>query len=374
MNISRLSYAAALLLVSTTLLSGCDNPDAAATEVTATADIARIPVATVALEPTSITSMYRTTATLEAREETDVTSKVNGIVEQILVEEGDYVEKGQVLAILRDDEYAITAAQAAAEYASIESELNRMKEMAARQMVSADAYDKLRFQLDMVKAKLDMAQLNLTETRIVAPIAGHIATRYVKVGNLVKQYTAQTLFHIVDQDRLQGLVHLPEHELRHINVGQTAQLRVNAYPSEVFTATVERMSPVVDSRSGTFKVVVAVENLDHHLKAGMFGQLQLHYATRDDVLVVPRYALVMQDGQPHLYVVNSNGEAEKRAVTLGFENDNQVEITAGLQPSDVVVVTGQNNLKDKALVTVIDGPAGNQTLTATTDTAADEAL
>ncbi|MDT7524673.1 efflux RND transporter periplasmic adaptor subunit [Pseudidiomarina sp. GXY010] len=133
-----------------------------------------------------ITSSFKSTATLEARDEADVTSKATGIIETILVEEGDYVEAGQLLAHMRDDEYRIQVAQARAELNSIKQELKRVKDMAERDMISADAYDKLRFQAEILQAKYDMAALNLAETEIRAPISGYIAFRYVKPGNLVR--------------------------------------------------------------------------------------------------------------------------------------------------------------------------------------------
>jgi len=339
-------------------ISACE-PAGASAAAEDTADIVRIPVATAAVTTDSITSSYRTTAILEAREEADVVSKVSGIVEQLYVEEGDFVKKGDVLAVLRDKEYAITAAQSAAELGSIEQELARMKDMAERDMISADAYDKLRFQAQGTAARHDLAQLNLTETRIVAPIDGFIATRYVKTGNLVKQYEAQRLFHIVDQASLQGIVHLPERELSQLTIGQTAFLSVSAYQGLVFPAQVERISPVVDRNSGTFKVVLAINNPQQQLKAGMFAQVNLHYATREQTLVVPRYAVTSLDNQHHVFVITTTGEgeikAEKRQVELGFEDDNRVEIVAGLQADDEIVITGQNNLKDSTPVHIIAG-------------------
>src|SRR5690554_4172106 len=227
--------------------TGCSNAEAVG-ETTEKPKVARIPVATQLVAMGQITSSFKTTATLEARDEADVTSKANGIIETILVEEGDFVEAGQLLATMRDDEYRIQVALAQAELNSIQQELKRVKDMAERDMISADAYDKLRFQADMLQAKYDMAALNLAETDIRAPISGYIATRYVKPGNLVRQYEQQKLFHVVALDELQGNVYLPERELAHVAVGQTAQLKLSALPNQTIAATVARISPVIDTQ------------------------------------------------------------------------------------------------------------------------------
>lgn len=325
----------------------------AASEQSEKPEVARIPVATKMVKTGDITSSFKTTATLEARDEADVTSKANGIVETILVEEGDYVEQGQLLARIRDDEYRIHVAQARAELSSIQQELKRVKDMADRDMISADAYDKLRFQADMLQAKYDMAALNLAETDIRAPISGYIAKRYVKPGNLVRQYEQQKLFHVVALDQLQGNVYLPERELQHVKVGQTAQLQLSALPNSTVDAVVARISPVIDTQSGTFKVVLNVANPDNTLKAGMFAHVNLNYATHSNTLTVPRYAVQSLDNQHSVFTVDAEGVAHKVDVKIGFEDESNLEIISGLKAGDAIVISGQANLKDAALVEVI---------------------
>lgn len=341
-----------LAVVSILSLTAC-NDGSAVNETPKTEVVARIPVATQTVTLGEITSSFKTTATLEARAEADVTSKANGIVESVLVEEGDYVEAGQLLAHIRDAEYRIQVAQAKAELNSIQQELKRVKDMAERDMISADAYDKLRYQADMLQAKYDMAALNLAETEIRAPISGYVATRYVKPGNLVRQYEQQKLFHIVALDKLQGNVYLPERELQHVRVGQSAQLHLSAFPNQVIDASVERISPVIDTQSGTFKVVLQVPNKQDQLKAGMFAHVNLNYATSKNTVTVPRYAVQSLDNQHSVFTVDSEGVAHKVDVQIGFEDEHRLEIIGGLRAGDSIVVNGQANLKDAALVEVI---------------------
>ncbi|MDX1525342.1 MAG: efflux RND transporter periplasmic adaptor subunit [Pseudidiomarina maritima] len=330
--------------------AGANNESAAELQQ---AHVARIPVATQTVTAGEITSSFKSTATLEARDEADVTSKATGIIETILVEEGDYVEAGQLLAHMRDDEYRIQVAQARAELNSIKQELKRVKDMAERDMISADAYDKLRFQAEILQAKYDMAALNLAETEIRAPISGYIAFRYVKPGNLVRQYEQQKLFHIVAADVLQGNVYLPERELQRVKVGQTAQLQLTALNNQKITATVARISPIVDTLSGTFKAVLHVDNQDNLLKPGMFAHVNLNYATRQNTVTVPRYAVQSLDNQHSVFTVDTDGIAHKVDVQIGFEDETHFEITHGLEVGEAIVISGQANLKDAALVEVI---------------------
>ncbi|HET8817321.1 MAG TPA: efflux RND transporter periplasmic adaptor subunit, partial [Pseudidiomarina sp.] len=171
--------------------------------------------------------------------------------------------------------------------------------------------------------------------------------------NLVKQYEPQKLFHVIALDSLQGNVYLPERELRHVKIGQTAQLRVSALPNEVIPATVERISPMIDTQSGTFKVVLSVANPELSLKAGMFANVNLNYATREQTVTVPRYALQSLDNQHTIFTVDADGIAHKVDVKIGFEDETHIEIIDGLKAGDEIVVSGQSNLKDAALVEVI---------------------
>ncbi|SDB10971.1 RND family efflux transporter, MFP subunit [Pseudidiomarina indica] len=348
-------HAVALATLLSLSLSACSNADAiqAPTPSPQAESVARIPVATQQVVAGSITASFKTTATLEARDEADVTSKATGIIETILVEEGDYVEAGQILAYMRDDEYQIQLAQANAELNSIKQELRRVKDMAERDMISADAYDKLRFQAELLQARYDMAALNLAETNIRAPISGYVAHRYVKPGNLVRQYEQNKLFHIVASQSLQGNVYLPERELQRVQVGQTAQLKIGALDHQVIQATVARISPVIDTASGTVKVVLHVDNEDNQLKPGMFAHVNLNYATREATVTVPRYAVQSLDNQHSVFTIDSDNVAHKVDVQIGFADETHLEIISGLKIGDTIVVNGQANLKDAAPVEIV---------------------
>ena len=153
---------------------------------------------------------------------------------------------------------------------------------------------------------------------------------------------------------------MPERELQFIEVGQTAELQVSAMPGKRLTAKVDRISPVVDSQSGTFKVVLSVANPNTQLKAGMFAHVKLHYATHEDAVTVPRYAVQSLDGKHSVFTVDAEGVAHKVDVVLGFEDETHVEIIEGIQAGEQLVVSGQANLKDAALVEVIANSKSEQ--------------
>lgn len=344
-----------MLLLSALALNGCGdvNADNESSEKEDAEEIT-IPVEASALKTGKISSSYASTAVLEAKEEAFVVARANGIVQEILVEEGDYVEKGQVLAQLETERYRLNLVRAEANLTGLEKELEKVQNVHSRNLVSDDTYDKLVAQHDAAKAAVSLAKLDLSETTIKAPISGYIAERNAKVGNLTESFQRARMFHIVQQKILYGIVHLPEKELPNVHKGQHASLELLAIGESSIHAFVERISPVIDPQTGTFKVTLRVPNENNVLKAGMFSQVRLNYDTRENALLMPREALLDIDDELNVFVVE-DGIANKTAVTVGYKENGMVEILSGLTPQDVVVTTGHHNLKDKAPINVING-------------------
>jgi membrane fusion protein (multidrug efflux system) len=120
-------------------------------------------------------------------------------------------------------------------------------------------------------------------------------------------------------------------------------------------AFVERISPVIDAQTGTFKVTLRVPNENNTLMSGMFTQVSLNYDTRENATLVPRKALMSIDDIVNVFVVNSEGVATKRAITVGYQEGNLVEVLEGLDANQKVVITGHQNLKDNAVVEIVNG-------------------
>ena len=310
-----------------------------------------IPVETTAVARGDITSFYSTTATLEAPEEAKVVTRIAGLIEVLAVEEGMKVKKGDLLAVIDADRQQYSLDAKNAEVAIIEQELNRLKKISDKNFVSAEQMAKLEYNLQAAKAQRDLAALQVEESRVLSPIDGTIAVRYVKQGNMAKEF--DPLFHIVNQEELHGIVHLPEKQLQSLKHGQSADIFTSRDPNRAYPANVLRISPVVDAASGTFKVTLSVPNSSHELKAGMFTRVELKYDTHTDVITVPYQAVINQDNRQALYVID-NGNAQRREVQLGYRNGEMVEIRSGLEGGEQLVVRGQQNLKDQSLVEIVN--------------------
>lgn len=345
-------FASSLILLST-VLAACSDADAVDVNQEEVESIATIPVEAQQITTGAISATYATTAILEAREEAFVVARASGIIEAIFVEEGDYVEKGQTLAQIDKRRYELNLAKARADLTGIERELEKVNKVYSQQLVSDDTYDKLNAQFESARASLHLAELDLLETTITAPISGFVASRNAKVGNLTESFQRERMFHIVQQENLQGIVHLPENELGNVHVGQVATLQIAALRNTLVNGVVQRISPVIDATTGTFKVTLAVPNEQGNLKAGMFTDVSLEYAHHAHATLLPRRALVTIDNQHSVFVVE-NGVAKKVNVTTGFEQGGVVEVTSGLSGSETVVTAGHQNLKDQAPIEVVN--------------------
>lgn len=307
-----------------------------------------VEVAQVARRP--IQASYHGTAALEAPNEAQVVAKTSGVLLQLLTEEGDQVKAGQVLARLDAERPRLEVQRAEAMLRKLEADLARSKELHARKLIAADLFEKTRYDVATQRAAYDMMRLELSYTNIVAPIDGVIAQRMVKQGNLIQLNTA--LFRIVDAEQLEAVLNVPERELATLREGLEVTLLVDALPGKPFTGRIDRVSPVVDAGSGTFRVTCAFAS-GGVLKPGMFGRIGVIYDQRADALTVPRTALLEDAGESAVFAVRE-GAAVRVPVVLGFVGGELAEIRSGLNEGESVVTAGKVTLRDGIKVEVLN--------------------
>ena len=352
---------AVLALAITLALAGCGGgqpPEGQAAETATTGPDGKpvekkapaVPVEVARVTKQVISASYSGTASLEAPAEAQVVAKSSGVVLQVLVEEGDQVQAGQVLARIDPDRARLEMERSRATVRKLENNFRRAQELLASKLVSAESVEQIRFDLESAKASYDLAQLELSHTNIVAPISGVVAQRMVKVGNLVALNAPA--FRVVDISQLEGVLNVPERELATLRPGMPLRMVVDAVPGQVFEGKVDRISPVVDSGSGTFRVVCAFEG-GGTLRPGMFGRIEVVYDERVDALTMPRVALLEDEGEPAVFVVREN-KAVRVPVELGYVNGELAEVRSGLVEGDDVVTAGKVAIRDGSEVEIIN--------------------
>lgn len=353
----RFALATITLFASAVVLSGCQAGADADEASAATASEPALPVETANVLYGDVAATYQATATLEPEHQAQVVAKQAGILIDVLVEEGERVEQGQLLARLEQDQYALKLQQIEATLRQLENELGRAEELHQRRLISADEFERIQASAEAQRAAHALALLDLTNTEIRAPIAGVVSERMVKFGNLITQH--QPLFMIDDFDSLWAVMHVPERQLGMLQPGQAARLKADAFPGSVFEGEVLRISPVIDPETGTFAVTTRFSGRDGRLRPGVFGRIQVVHDKRNGVPLIPEEAVLNEDGNQSVFVlIGDAGEdgsrlVERRSIRTGFHEAARIEVIEGLAEGDTVVTAGKNSLRDGARIKVI---------------------
>ncbi|AKO00652.1 efflux RND transporter periplasmic adaptor subunit [Xanthomonas oryzae pv. oryzicola] len=344
--------AAALLITTSLLLGGCKAGEGEAKAAKEKKALDAVPVEIARAARRAVAASYTGTSALEPRAEAQVVAKTSGVALSVMVEEGQKVSAGQALVRLDPDRAHLAVAQSEAQLRKLENSYRRATQLIGQQLVSAADVDQLKFDVENSRAQHRLASLELSYTTVQSPISGVIALRSIKTGNFVQINTP--IFRIVDDSQLEATLNVPERELATLKSGQPVTLLADALPGQQFVGKVDRIAPVVDSGSGTFRVVCAFGKGAEALQPGMFGRIRIDYDQRKDALVIPRLAL-LDDGEPAVFVVR-NGKASRVPVKLGYAEGPWLEVRQGLKEGDQVVTAGKVVLRDGTAVQVIGQP------------------
>ncbi len=336
------------LLVLSACKGGGPTPEAQAKNGEGPKEPDAVPVEVAKVTHRPVAASYSGTAALEALGESQVVAKTSGVALAVLVEEGQVVRAGQALVRLDPDRLRLQMAQAEAQMRKLENNYRRAQQLVEQQMISANDVDQIKYDLENARAIYRAAALELSYTTVTAPISGVVASRSIKSGNFVQINTP--IIRIVDQSRLEATLNVPERELSTLKAGLPIALAVDALPGKVFQGTVDRIAPVVDSGSGTFRVVGSFAS-DGVLQPGMFGRIRIDYDQRANALVVPRVAL-LDDGDPAVFAVR-DGKAARVPVKVGYVDGEWIEVREGLKAGEQVVTAGKVALREGSAVQVI---------------------
>lgn len=281
----------------------------------------------------------------------EVFSRLNGVVVRLNVEEGTRVAQGAELCRLEDDDYSLARDKAKVIYEKRQAEFERFKNMHDKALVSTEQLEDARFNLEQSRIDWEQAELDLRRTRVKAPIAGVVTNRHIRLGERVT--TSEPLFRIVEMEDKIAVVHIPERETNRIRSGQQAYLTTENLPDRRFEAGIKRVSPAVDAQSGTFKVTVDVKDPEDRLRPGMFVSVHIVTETHPNALLIPKAAVIYENGLPHAFFVEQDTLARRVSLDKGFSNENYIEIQSSMNETDRVIVVGQNGLKDGTRIKIV---------------------
>jgi RND family efflux transporter MFP subunit len=348
--------------------AGCKS---SGTQGTASAETAgAAPVKVMKAVRQTISEKISYTGTLEAWRAINITPEIGGKIARILVDEGQTVAEGQLLAELETESARLQLKQAEAGLAVARANLEdakrnkeRMDRLIRENAISEMQREKVQLGYEAASAQLDQAQAALNLARhaldvsiMKAPFAGVIASRNAEVGDVINPMmgsfsTASGVLSLVDFSRVKITVEAGQDDMARIKKGQPASLKVAYAPGREFSGAVTVVNLAADPATKKFGVEVQVSNPGLVLRPGTFGDVFFEVSSHANAIVVPQRAILEN---AYVFVV-SDGKAYRREVTTGLQNTTLVEILSGLRDGDRVITDGNFGLEDGSPVTVEEG-------------------
>lgn len=323
----------------------------------------QVPVETAQVTRGSISSFLPFNSTLETESAVDLYPQTGGQVETLFVEEGRIVKEGEPLLKIEDRELRVDVEEGTANFEHLARNFARSEDLYGRQLLNKQDYETQKYQLDQARLRLERAKIRLAYATVRAPFAGIISARETQVGARVG--TGTKLFSMVKLDDIVARVFVPGRYLPIVKENQAAVITSEFLPDRTFNGWVKRISPVIDPKSGTFKVTVGVRGGDkpNELPPGLFVGVRIITDTRPDAVLLPKRAVVYEGGERYVFVI-ANGRASKRKLAMGFEDPSNVEALSGFEVGSEVIVLGQAGLKDGSLVRSVTTTAADTSKTA----------
>ncbi len=288
----------------------------------------------------------------EPTQELDLSAEKSGKVIKVLVEEGDYVNVGQTLVIVRSDVINVNAQTAKASYENAKSDYARYENAYKTGGVTKQQLDQAKLQLTNAQSNLTQANINVGDTQIKAPIKGFINNRFIEPGTILAGAPPTKMFTIVNVSKLKLKVTVGESQVVGLKVGNTVPVTSSVFPGKEFTGKIIFIAARGDANLN-FPVDIEINNTaDSGIKAGMYGTATFGDKQKHELKVIPRNAFVGSVSSNQVFVVE-NGKAKLKTVTAGRILGDKVEILSGLSDGETVITTGQINLQDGNTVEII---------------------
>ncbi len=323
-----------------------------------------LPVSVAPVQRQDLNSYLVLNGIVEPERKVEIFSRLSAYVKQIMKEEGAYVQENDILALLDDTEIKISFEQAKIqlEQAKLsleeaEQNFNRNQELIKRELISEQEFQtqeatykqrSLDYQNRQESYKDLELQLNYTKIRALSE--GFITERLIEVGDRVN--ANEQVYTIEDFKPLLIRVYVPTSDAIKLETGMLAEVMTQVLQGAVFNGNVTLINPRIDTQTGTVKVTVEVTDNSLRLKPGMFVEVRIAIGAKENVITIPRKAILYKQNKTYVFVMNRN-LVSQREIELGLTEEDHVEVTSGLDEGEVIVVVGVEGLKDGQRVDVV---------------------
>ena len=295
-----------------------------------------LPVEALVLTPQLIENRILTTGTLLANEEVELRPEISGRVTEVLFEEGSPVRKGDVLVRINDREISAELKRKQLQEKLASDDEQRKRSLLEKNGISREEYERVLNTLHMVQAEREVIESQLSQTEITAPMTGVVGLRYVSVGGYVTPSRLLATMQSVDTLKVEFSV--PEKYAGKLAAGTRVHVTVGDSPDGQ-EGTIYAVESKIDLATRTLKARARLPNRGGRLLPGAFARIQITLESIPEAIVVPASAILPQLEGERVFLCE-NGRARSVPVTTGIRTDRSVQITAGLNVSDTLILTG----------------------------------
>ena len=335
-------YKTLAIIGATAALVSCGGNKTKTAETETVDEVNRISVAEAVMQDVPQSEVY--SSTVEAFAVNNIAPQTGGRIDNIKVDVGDFVSKGQILAIMD----AAQLDQTRMKLQNDSTELGRLNSLYRQGGVSKSDYDAAEMAYNVSKRAYD----NLLENTLLrSPLNGVVSARNYDKGDM---YSGQPIYVVEQITPVKLLVGISETDYTKVKKGDKVKITADALPGQEFTGTVNKIYPTIDPKTHTFTTEIIVPNGDKALRPGMFARVSVEFGVNHSV-VIPDVAVVKQQGSSVriVYVVQPDSTVKSTVVTLGRHFGSSYEILNGLNEGDQVAAKGSTSLRDGDKVEVI---------------------
>lgn len=332
-------------------LSACDNGSGNADRGQAGSEY-RQPVAASEVTRRDLSRILSTSAAVEPYSRSRLASRISGNIAEVLVETGDRVEAGQLLARIDMSEQTAELARIEAELAQARRAYDRAAQLRERGTMATVDYEATRLEVQVAERNAAVWSTRIGFGEVRAPIDAVVTARHVEPGEGVQAQAP--LFDLTAMDLLVLRIGVSEMDVIHLQPGQSAPVVLDAMPGEVIEGVIRRIFPTAEENTRLVTVEIALPDgsADRGVRPGFLARIRMAIDPRPDVIAAPVTALDHEAGEDYLFVVTED-RLERRAVERGVERGDWVEIVSGLTEGEVVLATNPSELSEGQRVRIV---------------------
>ena len=291
---------------------------------------------------------------LSAEDKSTLSFLVGGMVETLYVDEGQKVEKGQLLASLHPTDFINERALREASLLEAQDTYERMKSLYEKQSIPERDFIRAKAAFLSATAANNIARKKVSDTKLYAPFSGTIFRKAVRKGTVINP--GQPIYEIATIEQLEVIVAVPESEINTIAIGDEVITEVNSISNYRSKAQITSIIYVADATTRSYMVKAKIDNSNGILKDGMLAEVLVNTERKTKHINVPGNSLVIGDDKvPHIFVYNPNtGRALKTRVSIGSVQGDNIQITDGLKGNETIITQGHHQVRDGAEVNPVN--------------------